>query len=69
VLALAGVAIGAIVVGAQRGLPSGFVGAALPLGTMLVMLAVGVGGALLLLGSLAPRRRTASASARSSLRR
>ena len=57
-LALAGVAIGAIVVGAQRGLPSGFVGAALPLGTMLVMLAVGVGGALLLLGSLAPRRRT-----------
>jgi FtsX-like permease family protein len=56
VLAIAGVAIGALVVAVRRSLGLGFVGDALPVGTILVMLAVGIAGALLLLGSLVPRR-------------
>jgi hypothetical protein len=57
-LAIGGVALAALVVAERRGLPSGFVGAALSPGTVLVMLAVGAAGTLLLFGSLAPRRRT-----------
>jgi FtsX-like permease family protein len=57
-LALVGVAAGAFVVAGTRGLPVGFVGAALPVGTVLLMLAVGVVGALVLFGALVPRRRT-----------
>ena len=57
-LALAGVAIGALVVAERRDFPAGFVGAALSPGTILTMLAVGVAGATLLFASLRPRRRT-----------
>jgi hypothetical protein len=55
-LALVGVVIGAAVVAAHRDLPLDFVSAALPLWTILVMVAVGVAGAILLAGSLVPRR-------------
>jgi hypothetical protein len=55
-LALTGVAVGAAIVAAHRGLPLDFVRSALPLWTILVMVAVGVTGALLLAGSLVPRR-------------
>jgi hypothetical protein len=54
-LALVGIAVGAAIVAAHRDLPFGFVSAALPLWTILVMVAVGLAGSLLLAGSLVPR--------------
>ena len=58
VLALAGVALGTLLVARSRGLPSSFMSAALPLGTVLLMLAVGLAGALTLFASIVPRGRT-----------
>jgi hypothetical protein len=55
-LALVGVGLGAAIVAARRDLPFDFVGAALPLWTILVMVGVGLAGSLLLAGALAPRR-------------
>jgi hypothetical protein len=56
-LALVGIWLAALVVAHHRGLPFEFVRTALPFGTTLAMVGVGLGGALLLVASLTPRGR------------
>jgi hypothetical protein len=58
VLAVAGLFVAAAVLGARRGLPLSFVHAALPLETLLAIVALGVLGFVLLLVAVAPRRRS-----------
>jgi len=55
--ALGGIWLAALVVAHGRGLPAEFAHGALPLGTTLTMIGVGLAGALLLVASLTPRRR------------
>ena len=57
-LALAGLLIAAISIAMERGLPFSFVGGALPLQTVLAIVAAGVAGFVLLLLSVAPIRRS-----------
>jgi hypothetical protein len=57
-LALGGLRVAAELIAERRGLPSAFVGAALPFETVVTVGAVAAAGTLLLVAALAPHRRT-----------
>jgi hypothetical protein len=62
-VAFIGIVVAALVVAHRRGLPRGFLHEALPLGTTLAMVGVGLAGAVLLVLARIPRRRRAGVGA------